>query len=194
MCRPFGSSHSKVTVTASAASAAWPSQSAIRSRHEVKELRDKAIAFETYARQARNVEAERQACEIRLRAERRCGQLLQEMEKAKGAPGNQYTGPLDRREGSKTLADHGVSYDQSSRWQKLADIPEEEFEQRLRGSDKAIATALIWPEEKRGRPAKNVENLNINDDRAMLSKARAIVRWSRRSFGRRARTRPSRRS
>jgi len=37
-----------------------------------------------YAQQALNVEAERQACEIRLCAERRCGQLLREREKAKG--------------------------------------------------------------------------------------------------------------
>jgi hypothetical protein len=31
--------------------------------------------LEQYARQARNTEAERKACEIRLRAERKCGQL-----------------------------------------------------------------------------------------------------------------------
>ena len=37
-----------------------------------------------YTRQAQNTEAERQACEIRLRAERRCGELLVEMVKAKG--------------------------------------------------------------------------------------------------------------
>jgi hypothetical protein len=52
---------------------------------------------------AQNREAERQAAEIRLRAERRIGQLLTELAKAKGAPGNQYTGPLERPEGSKTL-------------------------------------------------------------------------------------------
>jgi len=35
---------------------------------EVKEIRDQALAFEVYSRQARNIEAERRACEIRLRA------------------------------------------------------------------------------------------------------------------------------
>jgi hypothetical protein len=34
--------------------------------------------------QANNVEAERQACEIRLRAERKAGEILQKREKAKG--------------------------------------------------------------------------------------------------------------
>jgi hypothetical protein len=46
-----------------------------------KEIRDKAVAFEVYARQANNVDAERKACGIRLRAERKCGQLLSQMEK-----------------------------------------------------------------------------------------------------------------
>ena len=43
---------------------------------EVKDIRDKAKALEEYAKQARNVEAERRACEIRLRAERKAGKLL----------------------------------------------------------------------------------------------------------------------
>jgi hypothetical protein len=63
-----------------------------------------------------------------MRAERKAGQLLQQMEKAKGAPGNQHTGPLLRQEGTKTLSDLGISYRQSSDWQQLADVPEDEFE------------------------------------------------------------------
>jgi hypothetical protein len=51
---------------------------------EVKEIRDQAIALETYARQAHNVEAERQACEIRLRAERNAGKLSAELERSSG--------------------------------------------------------------------------------------------------------------
>jgi hypothetical protein len=106
----------------------------------------------TDRRQARNVEAERKACEIRLRAERRTGQLLAEREMAKGAQGsgsNQHqvrsqpatAAPLADREMAKgtrgqlaggsivrppenaqTLANLGISKTQSSRWQKLAAI------------------------------------------------------------------------
>jgi hypothetical protein len=110
---------------------------------EVKDIRDKALALEIYARQAKNVDAERDACEIRLRAERRAGQLLKEMEKAKGSPGNQYTGPLARSEGSKTLAERGISYDQSSRWQQLADVPDEQFDDALGGPEKPTTSGII---------------------------------------------------
>jgi hypothetical protein len=42
------------------------------------------MALEHYARQARNTQGEFQAYEIRLRAERRCGQLTKELITAQG--------------------------------------------------------------------------------------------------------------
>ncbi len=111
---------------------------------EVKDIRDKAIAFEVYARQAKNTEAERRACMVRLRAERKAGKLLAIMNKAKASPGNQYSGPLERPEGSTpTLADHGISYDQSSDWQKLGAIPDEQFEAALNAQDKPSTAGII---------------------------------------------------
>jgi len=67
----------------------------------------------------------------RVRAERKCGELLRDMEKAKPPGDNQYKKQLrsiDTTE-PKTLAEMGLTKDQSSKWQKLADIPEEVFEQ-----------------------------------------------------------------
>jgi hypothetical protein len=108
---------------------------------EVKDIRDKARAIEVYSRQAKNTENERRACEIRLRAERKAGQLLAQMEKPKAAPGNQYTGPVERGDGSKTLRDLGISRDQSSRWQKLGAIPQPEFEAAL--ADRPSTSGII---------------------------------------------------
>jgi hypothetical protein len=54
---------------------------------EVKDIRDKALALEVYAQQARNFEAEQRAGQVRVRAERRAGQLLAILEKAKGTRG-----------------------------------------------------------------------------------------------------------
>lgn len=99
---------------------------------EVKDLRDKALAIEMYARQAKNVEAERQACEIRLRAERRWGQLYKAGEKAKGAaqPGVGRSGKMPSQTATP-LSEMGVSRDQSSRWQGLAEVDDQTFEEEV---------------------------------------------------------------
>jgi hypothetical protein len=131
---------------------------------EVKDIRDKAQAIEIYSRQAKNVEAERQACEIRLRAERRCGQLLKEREKAKGGD----HGGKPRIDGSRlapsnpvqTLADIGISKQQSSRWQRLADVPDEEFEQALKSEQKPTTSGIIAAHSPTKESAKNA----VSDD------------------------------
>ena len=43
-------------------------------------------------------------------------------------PNGALAGPLTGRKGSKPLEELGISHDQCSRWQKLADVPEEDFE------------------------------------------------------------------
>lgn len=99
---------------------------------EVKDLRDKAEAMAAYARQARDTELIRWATEIKVRSERRAGQMLAEMPKAIGAKGsgsNQYqVSSHDARTPTPTLSDLGITYSDSSRWQKLAAIDEEKFE------------------------------------------------------------------
>lgn len=92
---------------------------------EVKDIRDRALALEMYARQARNTDAERQAIQIRLRAERKCGELLAgDIERAaRGRP--------DKMSDHPTLSDLHISRDQSSDWQRLAAIPRDAFEADL---------------------------------------------------------------
>jgi hypothetical protein len=71
-----------------------------------------------------------QATEIRLRAERRVGQLLADMEKNPGARGSGSNQHELRSHDATTpkLSDLGINKSQSSRWQKLADLPEDAFE------------------------------------------------------------------
>jgi hypothetical protein len=107
---------------------------------EVKAIRDKAEAVRVYAKQAGDFELQNQAAEIRLRAERRAGQLLLEMEKNPGRRGE----GRPRKDGTKItrssrttayppkLEDIGVSKDQSSKWQRLALLVDEAtFEKAL---------------------------------------------------------------
>lgn len=99
---------------------------------EVKDIRDKAEAMAAYARQAKDVELITWATEIKVRAERRAGQMLAEMPKAVGAKGsgsNQHeVRSHDVTAPNTTLADLGVTKNESSRWQKLAAVTDEQFE------------------------------------------------------------------
>jgi hypothetical protein len=96
---------------------------------EAKEIRDQAVALEAYARQALNTNAEREAIEIRVRAERKVGQLLKVSPKATGTLKQGSNPP--RSSGTTTgttLKSLGISKDQSAKWQKLADMPDDDFE------------------------------------------------------------------
>jgi hypothetical protein len=110
---------------------------------EVKDIRDKALAIEVYSRQAKNIENEMRAIEIRIRAERRCGELLAEMDKAKPPGSNQHELRSHDATDPPTLADLGISKDQSSRWQKLAAVPQEDFEATFAGSGKPSTNGII---------------------------------------------------
>jgi hypothetical protein len=102
---------------------------------EVKDFRDKALAVEAYAKQAKDYELEHDASIARVRAERKAGILLAEMEMAKGGNPEQIakSNRLNGATGSKpkTLSEMGITKDQSSKWQQLGRVPEKEFEKAV---------------------------------------------------------------
>jgi hypothetical protein len=107
---------------------------------EVKEIRDRAVALAQYQRQANNIEAESQCCRIRLRAERKAGELL----KAMALHGEREGRGGDRKSksGGTTLNDLGISRDQSALWQGLAEVPEKDFEAAIAG-DRPTSAAVL---------------------------------------------------
>lgn len=110
---------------------------------EVKEYRDKAAAIQAYAKQANDYELERKAAHARVRAERRAGELLKDSEKAKG---NQHVNSAksnDTTEQVPTLSQIGITKDQSSKWQQLANVPEDEFEKALETSPTPSAHSIL---------------------------------------------------
>jgi hypothetical protein len=118
---------------------------------EVKDIRDKAEAMAAYARQAKDSELIQYATEIKVRAERRCGELLARTEKNTGARMNGRAlggaSVVERHDSrSPTLADMGLTRDESSRYQQLAAMPAEHFET-------AVATAKATAGEVTLRPA-----------------------------------------
>jgi hypothetical protein len=114
---------------------------------EVKKIHDKALALVEYARQAKDSELLAHATEIRLRAERRWGQLYGLSQKAEGArsqlsgssgafdriaPEGFETSAFESEESeTPTLKSMGVTFTQSSKWQQLAALPEDKFEVRV---------------------------------------------------------------
>jgi hypothetical protein len=106
---------------------------------EVKQIRDKAEAVRVYAKQARDLEMQNMAAEIRLRAERRAGQLLVEMQRT-GQRQAKNRGRPKKLSGTSTLPQLGLTRDQSSKWQQLAG----------RIDDATFERVLIQTKEKNG--------------------------------------------
>jgi N6-adenosine-specific RNA methylase IME4 len=85
---------------------------------EVKDVRDRAEALRMYAKQAGlGLDMQNQAAEVKLRAERRAGELL-----------DPKMGRPEKVSHDATLSELGISRSQSSRWQRIASLPEAAFE------------------------------------------------------------------
>jgi N6-adenosine-specific RNA methylase IME4 len=98
-----------------------------RTLEDVTQIRDMAAALQRYIQQRRyTLEIQQDAAELKVRAERKAGEMLTKMRLAGG----------DRK--SKThhgflkLADLGIDDHKSHRWQQIAGLPEEDFEGYVR--------------------------------------------------------------
>jgi phage N-6-adenine-methyltransferase len=113
---------------------------------DAKEFADKAEALEVYYRRAKNYEAERTAAGIRLRAKRRAGELLSQLQRASKAEAGAQKARAAAAHASpygQALADAGISRKDASRFQLLAAMPEADFEKALAAPDKPTERGLI---------------------------------------------------
>jgi hypothetical protein len=127
----------------------------IKSVDDAMHLIDLAEAARVYAKQVKlGLEAQNHATEIKIRAQRRAGEILLEMEKATR---NQYTtGKVARFESQTeqipTYADIGIAKYDAHTWQTIAKVPEDEFSnfiERVKTEEKELSTAATYREARK---------------------------------------------
>lgn len=122
---------------------------------EVKDMRDKAMALELYAKQARNTDAERRASEVRLRAERRTGELLKELARATPAEAGAQKAAASVAGASayrKAIDQAQIPERTAQRYQALANVPKAAFEEALRDPVVKPTTASLIQQARAPAP------------------------------------------
>ena len=102
---------------------------------EVTTLIDRAEVLRVMARRAElSRDAQNDWAEYKLDAERKAGQMLKTMDLKPGARPENYSNSVSNNYSSAVsnppprLADIGISHNQSSTWQRLANLPDDEYE------------------------------------------------------------------
>lgn len=96
---------------------------------EVKHVRDVAETIRTfYMKVGENLEEQNKATELKLRAERVLGQMLSSIELGQGKRTDLVADGDQVRDKRKTLRDLEIKKSQSSRWQMIASLSDDEFE------------------------------------------------------------------
>lgn len=123
---------------------------------QARDIRDKAEAIRIYTKAAGDsLEMQNRCAEIKLRAERRLGELLQSID------------GFGRGKKSVTVTDFDIDHNQSKRWQRIASIPDKQFDHfvtSLQASGKEITTAAAL------RIARQIENEHRNNGMKKRSK------------------------
>jgi len=117
---------------------------------EIKEIHDQALAMEAYFRQAKNRENERKAERIRVRAERRSGELLAAREMAKPGGDMRPEHRSSRKtDAPETLKELGINKNQSTHWQQVAAVPSAVFERAVESAKPTVAVNAIVKRKRR---------------------------------------------
>lgn len=120
----------------------------------VKGYRDRAEALRVFFQNSKKgIEIQNFYAEVRIRAERRGGEILHDMRKNNELEGQGGDRKSKSNGGTlKTLDDLGISKNESSRYQKIAEIPEETFEEKIKNTkdqNLELTTALFLGLSKR---------------------------------------------
>jgi N6-adenosine-specific RNA methylase IME4 len=149
---------------------------------EVKEVRDQAEAMRVYARQAKNRDMEIDAAEIRMRAERRLGQMLAAQKEQEGfhKGGRPKTRSDAEQVSPITLDEVGIDRKLSSRAQKMAAVSDDAFESIIAGwretvraeNERVTVDLLRHGQEEQQREARRNLARTLSDTSAQMTGVR----------------------
>jgi len=103
------------------------------------------------------LEAQNHAAEIKIRAQRRAGEILKESEKAKGTRGQLigkdssggYAVKPPETE-TPTFKDLGVEKRDAHQWQYIAELPDDQFEEKISDSPRFTIRYVCYFKKYRG--------------------------------------------
>lgn len=130
---------------------------------ELVEIRNRAEAFRVYAKQSKLGKQDvNRVTEIKLRAERRAGELLIEMKTAQGKRNDKLSATVaessELREALDHLSANGTSERTAYYWQDIAALPEDSFEQAITeggtGESELTTTKVLKAAKKHKRQKK----------------------------------------
>ena len=136
---------------------------------DVLKIRDKAAAIKVYMQSAgESLAVQNQAAEIKLRAERKAGALLAEMELTNGGK-NQHTRELSDTMSASSLSDLGITPKQSSRWQAAEWIDQNQLGRRnLNPEQASLIRGRIYNRRKKshgGDRSSSAQNEHLKTDK-----------------------------
>jgi hypothetical protein len=148
---------------------------------EVKDIRDRAVALATYARQANNRDLEADAVEIRLRAVRRLGEMMAEQAKTVGLNQGAVPGKTGLRgnpvlDSRPTLKSQGIDKTLAHQARILSRQSSERFEETIahardsvvRASRHAIKLAEI-EQDREAYAARITQGGTVGDLHALIA-------------------------
>ena len=150
---------------------------------EVREITAHADAVRAYAKQAKNRQMEVQAAEIRIRAERRLGELMagqgETIGKAPGAKGIGTSAGYNQTrtlDAPPTLAEAGIDKNLAHRARTYAAVPEDKFEKLLKDKRSRENRRVVLDPEFQALAEQSARDIEIErDERIALSGSEALV-------------------
>jgi N6-adenosine-specific RNA methylase IME4 len=137
---------------------------------EVKHILDVAEAARVYARAAKlGLEAYNHAAEVKVRAERKAGEMLKQLDRP--AVGNPQFYHTDKNSNvfQEVIAEQEIPQATAYRWQQLAEMPELVFEKHLEDErgERPITTSGIIQDVKRAKVINNLESVEAQEAKAL---------------------------